>query len=571
MGRQSRFLALALLISLLVHTGLAYYLSRTPWNPGGSSLPKLPERLLEVRMIEDFQIPDLEAQIEIERILQEDRLRLAAESGVGAPLPAPSEPELDWSIPSVEQAVPDVQQGSHPLPEIPVTVDSGADAAFELAVVQIPAPRVEAPQPDLRVWEPKGPETLPETSLAAPSLPPLPAFSELDDLGPSEPYTAPLEETVGLPQADFTLELPGDIQISNPDPIAPEPVEPIEAREDFMSWDEFLEVHIDAHRVDDEPGFFRVSIQPNEKADSIRPMSKDVIIALDASGSIDPVLFEELKTGLIETLPILRKGDRFNILAFKADIVALNSGLWPVNPDTMRSAVDFIRNLDTSGKTDIYRSLSSVVRSLPSGDRPFQVLLFTDGLPTAGLQDSAELINRLTVLNDRRASIHTFAMGPDANRDLLHFLSYRNKGFAEGASASGEVASSVSRLMNLLSTPLLMNVEMDFSGLPARYSHPQWFRDLYRTGRIEVYGRYRSEEELVLRLSGDVRGRNKEFIFKGDLPEREAAHSEIPVRWSQAKRYDDSVKQVMGKGLEGGETVQFETPSPVFQGALSGP
>ena len=245
---------------------------------------------------------------------------------------------------------------------------------------------------------------------------------------------------------------------------------------------------------------------------------------------------------------------------FKADIVALNSGLWPINPDTIRRAQEFIRDLDTSGKTDIYRSLSSVVRSLPKGDRPFQVILFTDGLPTAGLQDSAELINRLTVYNDQRASIHTFAMGPKSNRDLLHFLSYRNKGFAEGAEFSEVASESVQRLMRILETPILMNLALDFGGLASTNTHPQWYRDLYRTGQIEVYGRYREEEELVLRLSGDVRGRNKEFIFKGELPDIQPANAEIAVRWAQARKYDDAVKQVMNKGLDQGEVTLRSAP-----------
>jgi Ca-activated chloride channel family protein len=300
-------------------------------------------------------------------------------------------------------------------------------------------------------------------------------------------------------------------------------------------------------------------------------MAKDVIIAIDASGSIDATLLEEVKKGLIDTLPNLRKGDRFNVLAFKADIVALNSGLWPVNPDTLQRAQQFIGDLDTSGKTDIYRSLSSVVGSLPQGDRPFQLILFTDGLPTAGLQNSAELINRLTVQNNQRASIHTFAMGPKSNRDLLHFLSYRNKGFAEGADFVETVGPSIRQMMDLLKTPILMNVAVDFTGLPGSNSHPLWYRDLYRTGQIEIYGRYRDEKELVLRLSGDVRARNKEFIFKGDLPETEPANSEIAGRWAQAKNYDDSVKQVMGKGLEKGDELTLQQVPPVFQKALSTP
>ena len=119
-----------------------------------------------------------------------------------------------------------------------------------------------------------------------------------------------------LPATEFAIELPEEIEVTFPEPIEPEPIEPFEAREEFMNWDEYLEVKIDAHRPSSEPGFFRVKIQPNEKADLILPMAKDLIFAIDASGSIDPALFEEVKRGLIESLPNLRKGDRFNVLTF---------------------------------------------------------------------------------------------------------------------------------------------------------------------------------------------------------------------------------------------------------------
>ena len=125
--------------------------------------------------------------------------------------------------------------------------------------------------------------------------------------------------------------------------------------------------------------------------------------------------------------------------------------------------------------------------------------------------------------------------------------------------------------MRLLETPILMNLALDFGGLASTNSHPLWFRDLYRTGQIEVYGRYREKEELVLRLSGDVRGRNKEFIFKGDLPEREPANAEISTRWAQARTYDDAVKKVMDKGLDQEGDVTLRMAPPVFQRSLSKP
>ena len=83
-----------------------------------------------------------------------------------------------------------------------------------------------------------------------------------------------------------------------------------------------------------------------------------------------------------------------------------------------------------------------------------------------------------------------------------------------------------------------MDLSANLSGLPGEEAYPTILPDLFRGGAIRIYGRYNREKELVLRLAGNVRGKLKDFVFRGSLPEREPAGSEIAHQWAASKSYD---------------------------------
>jgi len=532
-------LTFALFLSFLLHLGVVAYMSQKPLGAFGVRDDEDRVKFMNVRMVPDDPVWTESTAVDMDRLIRERQLQRALAQKAEEPFQRVPEPEANWEEPES----PDLQPPVEDLAVLPEEAGSSPQTPdpLERELLHIPVQRVEAPNPESRVW-------IPEPSK---DLPPLPLVSVSKSLPPPAPVEKSESETRSsreLPEVNVPELLPpvspGDFRLPEaslltmPREVRPEtpPLPP--EREEVVNWDDFLEVAVEAYRPEEGLGYFRATIRPNEKAGELRSMFKDVLFAVDASGSIEKEVFDQLKVAVADALSLLRDGDRFNIIGFKADVVALNPGLWPVKPETIKQACDFVLSLQPSGKTDIYRSLSSVARSLPPGDRPFLIVLFSDGRPTVGVKDSRELISRVSAENGLRAGIHVMGVGAEANRYLLELLAYLNKGSVRIVKSGENLPQECAAFLKELDQPILMNVTSDIAGDLGRESYPRILPDLFRGGSIRIYGRYDREKDLVLRLAGDVRGRKKDFVFRANLSEVETDDADIANEWATAKCYD---------------------------------
>lgn len=534
----------AFILSLSIHMVLAVVMDRTPWVSAGMLEARGREALMRVRFV-----PETTALMNREEwggdpAVREEALRRTLQQEVDqAPL-VPEIPQEEWFAPepvAVEAPEEDlVARADAELSSLPGDLQAESLSA---EIIKVPEPKVEAPLPDTRMWAPEPARALPEISGAAA---PAPAPAPRDSVASLAPPPLPLppapevfERPIAPPPLAPELELPKEILAPPPEPKQGNPTAPADTREEFREWDDLLDVQVATYRPEKGAGFFRVSVTPNENSVRLLTMAKDVLFALDASGSMEGPTFEGIKAGVADSLKaILRPGDRFNIVAFRADVVALNEGLWPFTEETEKQARKFVLDLEPSGKTDIYRSLSSIARALPPGDRPFLIVLCSDGRATVGLQDSREIINALSVENRLRAGIHVFGAGVGLNRYLLRLLAYRNKGLSAFDEGDHPTARALSDFLKRLSEPILVDIRVDLSGMVEEQTFPLALPDLFRGGSLEFSGRYDLEKEIAIRLTGNVRGNLKELVYRGPLPEPKESNADIAQAWASAKAFN---------------------------------
>lgn len=552
--RYRKRLVAAFIISLLAHVALGFYLQRTPWTPGAlEGVAASDEILMQVQMVPESAAYMDDSGIGGDPQARDEALRRTLEESVEAAPRLPDIAQEEWFSPeSVAITSPKEDLVAHTDTEMSNLPGNLNADSVRSEIIKVPEPLVEAPEPDSRAWAPELSESPPPSvNLEAPPMPvPVRDPGDLPSL-PEPPVVLPPavnEPQETLPEPLPPVEVPQELLSMSPLEPQGTPPELPEDRAEFKEWDELLDVRLTTYRTPKGSGFFRAEVTPNEEAGHLRAMSKDVLFAIDASDSMNGPVFEGLKQGLVNSLPILRSGDRFNILSFSADVVALNQGLWPVTDKNIAAAKEFLLKQQASGKTDIYRSVSAVVRSLPSGDRPFLIVLCTDGRSTIGLQDSREIINALSIDNRLRAAIHVFGVGP-VDRYLLRLLAYRNKGLARFASSDENIPRELEALIKEVSDPILVGVQVDLSGMTEEESYPLVLPDLYRGGRIEFFGRFDREKEIALRLTGNVRGNLKEFVYRGDLPKPEPANAPIAEGWASAKAF-----HLVSRNLELGVT-----------------
>ncbi|MBE7487573.1 VWA domain-containing protein [bacterium] len=553
--RYTRDLFISFFLSVLIHVLLGFYLDRTPWSHGELDPFQPAGKFMEVQMVPDSSAYRDDTGLGGDPLVREQELRRTLEQEADR---APSLPEItqqEWFSPeSVAIEAPQEDLVARADAELSNLPGNPQSESIRSEIIRVPEPRVEAPNPDSRVWAPELSDSPPpQINLDAPLLPPpvqeepslLPSFESVavappPVVIPEEILPPPPPSPVELPQELLTVETPEKETA---------PASLPEDRAEFKAWDDLLDVEIITYRPEKGAGFFRVSVKPNEETGKLKPMNKDVLLAIDASGSMEGEVFEGIRKGMLGILKDLKPGDRFNILAFRADVVALNPGLWPVAEKNIAEGVDFINGLEPGGKTDIYRSLATVVRSLPPGDRPFLIILCTDGRSTVGLQDTREIINALSIENRLRAAIHVFGAGEYVNRHLLGLLAYRNKGIARFAGDPGKVSDDILKLSREVAEPILVDLKVDLSGMTEDEAYPLVLPDLYRGGRVQFYGRYNTEKEISLRLTGNVRGNPKEFVYRGKLPGPEPKNVGIAEAWASAKAFN-----LLSQNLELGET-----------------
>ncbi len=307
----------------------------------------------------------------------------------------------------------------------------------------------------------------------------------------------------------------------------------------YISLDPFLSVELFVYHLPEDPqGYFLVRIRPNEKSGTLPVMSKDIVFVLDASQSMGNRTMAALRASIILCLSKLRGDDLFEVIGFRRQVTHFREELVPATPANVQQAVRFVNGLEHSGRTDIYGSLEPISRMARGADHPFIILLFSDGRPNVGIVDSRAIINRLTANVRKNSSIFAFGAGDSINRYLLDLLSYRNKGFVDYSTDFTATVSQVEDMFEAISDPLLINLTGDYGNIETVDVYPKTLPDLYRGGEILIYGRYGQEEKFSLRILGEARGEQKEFIIELPFPDTDNGPENLPQLWAFRKIYD---------------------------------
>ncbi|MBN1566118.1 MAG: VWA domain-containing protein, partial [Anaerolineae bacterium] len=139
----------------------------------------------------------------------------------------------------------------------------------------------------------------------------------------------------------------------------------------------------------DEDGFFTLMITPPVSVAEDRVIPKDVIVVLDQSGSMYGEKWDQAREAVKFVLDNLNSRDRFNVIAFSTGYRIFAKDLQPI--DEVGEAKDWISGLEALGGTDIDGALKEAM-GMADRERSTVVLFLTDGLPTEGETDAAEIL-----------------------------------------------------------------------------------------------------------------------------------------------------------------------------------
>ncbi len=286
----------------------------------------------------------------------------------------------------------------------------------------------------------------------------------------------------------------------------------------------------------DEPAWFEVTIQPKSSLRRLKPLHKDVIYVMDTSESIGEWI-GPVKRGVTGALDSLNPGDHFNLVMFKDSVSVFSpGGLADPSPEQFEAATKFMSAAQASGYTDLNQALSKfIVRQMPP-DRVYQIVLVSDGQPTRGEIDAAQIINFITRENDMVAGIYGVGVS-EVNRKLMEMLAFRNKGSVSYPKNSDNAAGAIRDLASRLRYPIMKDAAVDAAGVDSQAIFPRTPRDIYQGDPLRLYGRFTdNESRLWIRFSGMCSdGQRGDFLFHLDFANAVAGDAQIARTWATWK------------------------------------
>ena len=306
-----------------------------------------------------------------------------------------------------------------------------------------------------------------------------------------------------------------------------------------------------AHR-DEQGGFFTLLLQPPAAPADAQVTPREVTFLLDVSGSMQGLPLALSKAVVERTLDRLRPDDTFNLFHFASG----NGQLWDKprgrSAENVAEAKRFLERLEGGGGTEM---LAGVRRALRAEHDPAQLQMFV--FLTDGFIGDEEEILRLVETERGAARFFMFGVGSSVNRYLVDGIAEHGGGTSEIVlpQAAGDACRAVDRLFAAIDSPVLVDVKLDWSGLPVEDVYPARLPDLFAGQTINVVGRYRSAAAGTAWVEARVGARVLRLPVAVTLPEAQPEHAALAPLWARW-RIDELSKRELTADERGREELQ---------------
>lgn len=268
-----------------------------------------------------------------------------------------------------------------------------------------------------------------------------------------------------------------------------------------------------SHKPDgDDDGFFLFLAEPALDQKQEPPRAKNVIFALDKSGSMSGPKFRQAREALHFILDRLEDRDSFNLVDYNAKVYTWQAELMDMSRDNRRAAKDYVDNLRSGGSTNIEAALATAFSLLKETDEPSYIIFLTDGQPTVGEKNEMKLAELAAKLNPRqKARLFSFGLGHDVNARLLDRLSGQAGGSSVFVDPDENLEAKLSAFFSRLTSPVLLRPSLKADRALNRVL-PENLPDLFSGQQLVAVGRYPKGGNTVFTLAG-LQGKDD---FKSD-------------------------------------------------------
>ena len=281
-----------------------------------------------------------------------------------------------------------------------------------------------------------------------------------------------------------------------------------------------------------EENYYLLLASPRYAAEKEKVLNKNLIFALDSSGSMSGNKIRQAKDAVRFIINHLDEKDRFSVIDFDDGVSLFRPELVPATARNKDEALKFVDAIEDSGGTNINDALLQALKLTQSGGRPNYILFLTDGLPTVGLTDTGEILKKVSKGNEFNSRIFVFGVGYDVNTELLDKISSENRGTSLYVGENEDLEVAVSSYYEKISSPLLSDLKLAFNGIEASSSYPQTLPDLFKGSQLVVLGKYKGEGPATIVLTGKVGNQEKRFVLENQKLTKDESANFLPRLWA---------------------------------------
>lgn len=309
----------------------------------------------------------------------------------------------------------------------------------------------------------------------------------------------------------------------------------IKPEKDFVLYYSFSEDDIGLSFMNwegSEEKYFMFLASPPYVSKKEKIINKNLIFVIDSSGSMSGKKISQAKDAVRFIINHLDEKDKFSLIDFDDGVTVLSSEIVQASKGNREKAFRFVDEIEDSGGTNINGALLQALKMIESGKRPNYILFLTDGLPTVGVTDVAEILKNIEKANELRSRIFVFGVGYDVNTELLDRISAENRGTSIYVDENENLEVAISNYYEKISSPLLSDLNVDFSGIEVRDVYPRVMPDLFKGSQFILVGKYGGTGPVEVTLKGEVEGREKRFVLRDQKLVKNEAYNFLPRLWA---------------------------------------
>ena len=274
----------------------------------------------------------------------------------------------------------------------------------------------------------------------------------------------------------------------------------------------------------DQENFFLLMMQPPKRVIPEQVPGREYIFVVDVSGSMHGFPLEISKTLLKNLIGRLRPADRFNVLLFSGGSSVLAEQSLPAGQENIDRAIRLIDRQQGGGGTELLPALKRALSLEKPEGYSRTLVIATDGYVTVE-EEVFDLIRK----NIGRANLFAFGIGSSVNRQIIEGMAHVGVGEPFILTRPEEAPSQAERFREMIQSPVLTRIRVDFNGFSVAEVEPAGVPDLFAERPIILFGKWRGQPQGKITLTG----------LSGEGPFREVIEVKgiTPLKTNRALRY----------------------------------